>query len=116
MQLGLICLFLRDSISLSIQSSATLYVVGELKTDISASSAASSIDNQGNISITGNWTNNGSGQLLNSYNGTSTMEGSSMQTISGTTSFNNLFIDNSNGVTISSGTSQIDNTLTLTSC
>lgn len=71
------------------------------------------------ISLTGNWTNNGS---FTSQNGTVTFNGADAQTIGGTAAsgFNNLTINNSAGVTLSqnesvSGVLTLSNGLLITS-
>jgi len=65
-----------------------------------------------NINITGNWTNNGT---LNAQSGKVTFNGSSAQTIGGgtPTSFNDIEVNNSSGVSLSSA-QNITRTLTLT--
>jgi hypothetical protein len=70
---------------------------------------------QYNISLTGNWTNNGT--FVHNNLKTVTFNGSSAQTISGATStqFNNLTMNNSSGgVTISGTTASIGSAGTLT--
>lgn len=66
------------------------------------------------LQLRGNWTNNGT---FNPQNGTILLNGTSgLQTLSGNTTFNNLTIQNSSGVSISTSSSiQIKNTLTINS-
>lgn len=67
-----------------------------------------------NLDVYGIWTNNGT---LTPNTGSITFRGSSSNTItsSGSETFYNLIINNSNGVTISSGTHQVSNQMTFTS-
>ncbi len=71
--------------------------------DITINSGASLTISTGNtLSISGNFTNNGNINLgLGTYN----FIGSSSQTVSGTNKFENLTINNSNGITLNSNTS-----------
>ncbi|HKA18417.1 MAG TPA: C25 family cysteine peptidase [Blastocatellia bacterium] len=65
------------------------------------------------INISGNWTNSGT---FNANTGTVVFNGSSAQTISGTTTFNNLTIDNTSGVSLGGSTNvTVGAALTLTS-
>ncbi len=75
--------------------------------------AAGTLDaNNLNLTIGGNWTNDGT---FNAGTGTVTFNGSSGQTLGGsaTTPFNNLTINNSSGVTLDHA-QQVNGTLTLT--
>lgn len=77
--------------------------------------AASLTTNSFNLDVNGNWTNNGtytanSGSI--SFVGTGS--GNTIST-NGTNTFNNVVINKTNGITISSGTSQIVGTMTFTS-
>jgi hypothetical protein len=68
-----------------------------------------------NVNVTGDLTNNGA---FTHNNGTVTLNGSSVQTISGdftgTNTLNNVVVDNAAGLIIASGSKQIDGELTLT--
>src|SRR5262249_32400513 len=65
------------------------------------------------INIGGSWTNNGT---FTANSGTVNFNGSAAQTITGTTTFNNLTINNSNGVSLGGSTNvTVSAALTLTS-
>ncbi|MFN4233791.1 MAG: PKD domain-containing protein [Bacteroidia bacterium] len=65
------------------------------------------------LQVRGNWTNNGT---FNAQNGTVLLNGTSSQIITGNTRFNNLTIQNSSGVSISSGSIiEVKNTLAINS-
>ncbi|MBL4651442.1 MAG: PKD domain-containing protein [Flavobacteriales bacterium] len=66
----------------------------------------------GTLNVTGNWTSTGT-FVHNSSN--IVFNGSTAQTISGTNTFHDVTINNSSGVSISSGTGGIEGSLTLTS-
>ena len=63
------------------------------------------------INLKGNWSNLGT---FNANTGTVSFTGTTNQTISGNTTFNNLTINNSSDVTINSGNNAASNNLTLT--
>jgi hypothetical protein len=73
------------------------------------------IDNSGTVKIPGNWTNDANG-LVNASPGTVELNGTTVQTIGGNsvTTFNNLTINNSNGVMLA-GNIIVNGTLTFTS-
>ncbi len=73
------------------------------------------IDNSGTLKIPGNWTNNANG-LINASPGTVELNGTTVQTIGGSvvTTFNNLTINNSNGILLA-GNIIVNGTLTFTS-
>ncbi|RAW01600.1 glycine-rich domain-containing protein [Pseudochryseolinea flava] len=69
--------------------------------------------NDADITISGNWNNNGT---FVQGSATVTFAGANNQTVQGTNAFHNLTIDKTSGnVTLGTGTTTIDNTLTLTS-
>ena len=73
------------------------------------------IDNSGAVQIKGDWTNDANG-LVNASPGTVEFNGTAVQALGGTTTttFNNLVVNNSNGITLS-GNIVVNGTLTFTS-
>ncbi len=67
--------------------------------------------NTHNIDIKGNWSNTGT---FNGGTGTVSFTGTTNQTIDGSTSFNNLIVNNSNNVTINNSNNAATSNLTLT--
>ena len=63
-----------------------------------ASGSTLSIDGTGTLTLTGNWTNNGT---FTSAGGMVTFAGSSAQTISGSNTFDNIYVNNASGVSLS---------------
>lgn len=116
-----ICLF--SCVEL-IRAQSALYVNGlELYTDDNALlhvegdilfESGASLTNRGDLEVTGDWQNDVGAALTTEDSGSIILNGSSLQTISGTTELYRLEIDNANGVTISSGQNVITHTLTLT--
>lgn len=86
-----------------------------VKNDVTIGSGATLDLNSLNLSVAGNWVNNG-GSLTNSPTGTATFNGSSAQSIGGTagTTFNNLTLSNSTGLSLSSVDATVNGTLTFT--
>lgn len=86
-----------------------------VKNDVTIGSGAKLDLNSLNLSVAGNWTNNG-GSLINSPTGTVTFNGSSAQSIAGSagTIFNNVVLNNSNGLALSGVDATFNGTLSLT--
>ncbi|HEY6898309.1 MAG TPA: DUF6701 domain-containing protein [Rhodocyclaceae bacterium] len=89
-------------------ASGTLDVRGNFTV---SSGATFSGSNNPTVSLVGNFSNSGG---FSSGSGTWTLVGSSAQTLTGATTFNNLAINNANGVTLASGNVTIATLLTLT--
>lgn len=107
-------IYLKNGVSLTLGSSSTLTVIGDLKTTDSGGTDTALISNAGNIEISGSWLNTGTGGLLNTRPGSVKFNGTSAQLIEGSTYFYFLTIDNTNGVSINSGINYIRHQLDLT--
>jgi M6 family metalloprotease domain len=86
-----------------------------VKNDVTIGSGAKLDLNSLNMSVAGNWSNNG-GTLTATPTGTVTFNGSSTQSITGSsgTIFNNVTLNNSNGLALNSVDATVNGTLTLT--
>jgi fibronectin-binding autotransporter adhesin len=91
-------------------TNADLVLNGNLSIPAAGITLDNSINNR-NISIAGNWSNSGT---FATGTGTVTFNGSGAQSISGTTTFNNLTVSKSNSLTLS-GVTTVSGVLTLTS-
>ena len=85
--------FTLDNLSLTATSGLTVSISGDFRNQNNGT-----IDNAGTIRVSGNWTNNAVNNVFNTNSGTVEMNGSSVQTISGTNStyFYNLTLNNTN--------------------
>jgi len=95
---------------MTVENSSELFIDGDVT--ITDAGDTSRIINNGNIQLLGDWMNMGTGKVFD-RSGTVLFNGSLSQNIAGTTSFNILRINNSAGVNIISGRSQINHTLFL---
>lgn len=107
--------FTVDNLSLTATAGLTVSIQGDFRNQNNGA-----IDNAGTITVSGNWTNNAVNNVFTTNSGTVEMNGSSVQTISGTNStfFYNLILNNTNAsaTRYALGIDQtIKNNLTLTS-
>jgi hypothetical protein len=108
---GQSALTIRDGITLSVESNGLLYIQGDI--GVSNSGDSSLILNSGKIELTGDFSNSGTGQLFSPRIGEIELLGTSNQKINGSSSFNELRVNNGSGVTIQSGTNSIYDALYL---
>ena len=81
-----------DNLAVTVTAPLTLTVSGDFKNQ-----NGGTIANAGTMTVSGNWTNNASNSVFSTSNGTVLLDGTSAQTIGGTssTSFYNLTLNNS---------------------
>ncbi|MBL4710683.1 MAG: T9SS type A sorting domain-containing protein [Flavobacteriales bacterium] len=106
-------LFLNNDVLLTVEFKAIITVNGGFNAKNVADTAL--ISNEGVIEMLGNWKNESSGKLTDNSTGNIIFKGVGSQTIEGNTAFYNLEIDNSAGVTVTAGLTEINNELQLTS-
>ena len=90
----------------------TLTGTGDVRNFSIASGATMNIGVSGTLNVSGNWLNNGS---FDPASGAVNFNGSSAQTISGDNTFYDLQLDNSNGLSVSSGDQSLRGSLDITS-
>lgn len=102
-----------DGGELLLDDNTELDIAGDLTNE-----AASTVEVDGTIQLTENWTNNGTASIerTGGNQGTVVFDGSAEQNIEGSnsTTFENLTVSNPNDVTLNGVDAQVENTLTFT--